>query len=172
MFNFFNNELIEWAMWLIFWVIFLLFHELGHAVMYRICTGDNNWKIDLGMGKPMFTVGKITVNSLFFFGGYCDCEKGVERKSHWLPISAGGILVNFSFVILCSLLLWQIGGIYEPSFYNIILPLINIAFFVNIGLFLFNAIPMVYPVGIRPGPNDGMSIVLFIYRHIRGRKGE
>ncbi|RTQ92261.1 hypothetical protein [Lysinibacillus telephonicus] len=85
---------------LIIFPLTIFIHELGHAFFLKIFKIPFN-KIILGIGKELFSINKIQINTYYFLGGGCDYS--LTNRVHWFKyflFSFGGILFNIISVCL------------------------------------------------------------------------
>jgi len=142
----------------LYFFIFILLHELGHAAFYRMVSGSNGWKITMGIGKPIFQSDRFVINSWFMMGGSC-LSPGISKhiKLHRVLVSSGGFLVNTLLAILFYIF-WQ-QSLLDGTIHNLIPQLLNIAMQFNVFLALTAIVPIVYPFGPARGKaSDGLRI--------------
>jgi len=154
------NTTINAVLWIVIMIGSTFFHEVGHIMMYRAFSNDKNWRIELGVGRPLFTFKKITINSFFMISGLALVPKAYFSKMHTSKIPLllfylGGVFFNIILVILIFLIARQAV---EP----IILAILNIAANVNIILVVITLIPVEYPFWGKPRPSDGLQILRII----------
>ncbi|MBM7578643.1 site-2 protease family protein [Jeotgalibacillus terrae] len=72
-------------------------HEAGHAAFARAFGGKVE-KIEIGIGDPLFAVGKyIQVNKVFFMMGMLRYDNNLDQDRHKIRLSfvaLGGVLFN------------------------------------------------------------------------------
>jgi len=135
----------------------VLMHELGHMIAYRAFTKNDDWKIKIGSGKPIFTIGKFTINSIFMWSGVFIPSKRVEGKAHLILYHLGGVLMNLVAVALRYILMFILDFTYTP-FFEMILRLSVSA---NMWCIILALIPCKYPswMGIVRGyESDGIKV--------------
>ena len=149
------NTTINALLWIVIITGTTFFHEVGHIVMYRAFSNDKNWRIELGVGRPLFTFKKITINSFFMIYGYVYVSKIPTSKIPLLLFYLGGVFFNIILLVLVFLIARQ-------SVEPIILDILNIAANVNIFLVVTALIPIEYPLFKEPLPSDGLRILRII----------
>ncbi|WP_039043462.1 site-2 protease family protein [Sporosarcina sp. ZBG7A] len=89
----------------IFQPINVFIHENGHAFFVKIF-GGNVFKIEIGIGEPLFNIGIIQVNKQFFMFGICRCEynptdpSSLNEKVKFSLIALGGIIFNLMTILI------------------------------------------------------------------------
>ena len=149
----------------ILWVLaFLstLLHEAGHALGYRIATGDRHWHIRVGWGKRLLHTKRMTVKLLPFDGYFTPLEKDkIDTTAKLIAILAGGPAASLLLVV--GLLLLKSGGL---SFRSVVFAagavesFISIALYINLAVLLMSLIPTHYFYGESKGvETDGLQIL-------------
>lgn len=137
---------------LIFIIIFapmsLLCHELGHAIVARICHADH-MMIVTGSGKVRFkwTIGRLKwiIRTSIIFPIYTISERElVFSTREQMSISLGGPLING--LLMCGFILVQLYVFPHPS--------IQLAIAFNAWLWIVNCIP--FKIGQKQ--SDGYTI--------------
>lgn len=137
-------------------LITILFHELGHVLMYVLFYGENDWYIDLGIGNfKLFTIGRFNVYALMISGyAYWKITKKYN-KLKYIMLYSGGFIVNLIFIILFGIL--RNNDFINSEYIN---GCINFLFYTNFYQFLGTITPM----KIGNYSSDGM----WIFRNLRG----
>ena len=97
------------AVWSVLIFISTFFHELGHAIMYRLFSGGKDWKIILGSGRTIFAGKRLIINVWFILGGWVTWPDISAPKFHRILWYSGGFLFNIALAVLFFMLL-QISG--------------------------------------------------------------
>ena len=148
-------------MWmLVFLSVFL--HEAGHALGYRIVTGDRDWHIRVGSGKKLLNTRKLTVKLLPFDGCFMPSGKNMtDTAAKRIAMLSGGPAV--SLILTAALLAVRLGGM---SLHSEIITAEAVEFFVraalSINLFILiqSLIPAHYFYGELKGmETDGLQII-------------
>lgn len=76
-------------------------HELGHGFFAKLFGGKVH-KIEVGIGEPLFSIGKLQVNKQFFIMGYCrfDSQLANHSKIKLSLILLGGVIFNMITILL------------------------------------------------------------------------
>lgn len=155
------------ALWLLFFLSTLL-HEAGHALGYRIATGDGHWHIRVGSGKTLLDAGRLTVKLLPFDGCFVPSEKKrIDTTAKLIAMLSGGPAV--SLILAAVLLTARLGGISPHS--EVITPaaieaFLNIALFINMFTLILALIPAHYFHGeIKGMETDGLQIINALRSH-------
>lgn len=149
------------ALWALLFLS-VLFHEAGHALGYRIATGDGHWRIRVGWGKNLLDTKRLTVNLLPFDGCFSPSAKDrINTAAKRIAILAGGPAA--SLLLAVGLLPFKLGGVsFRPE---VIAPsameaLINAALAMNLGILVMSLIPAHYFFGEVKGlETDGLQII-------------
>ena len=151
------------------WLLCLLsvmFHELGHALGYRISGGKAGWKVIAGSGPRMISLRKIIFCPIPV-GGYF--IPGEEPKTNRGKITtlAGGPLVSLLQAVLYGAAYFCIPGRIQPesSLYGILFPVSRFLMFFNFFQFLLTAVPVRYRLVCRGQESDGLQVVRVLKRH-------
>lgn len=155
------------ALWLLSALSSFL-HEAGHALGYRIATGDRHWHIRVGWGKRLLNTKRLTVNLLPFDGFFTPLgEKTIDTTAKLIAVLAGGPAVSLLLVI--GLLLLRFGGI---SFHSEILApgvietFLNSALSINAVILILSLLPIHYFHGeIKGVETDGLQIIHAVRNH-------
>ena len=158
------------ALWALCFLSTLL-HELGHALGYRIATGDGRGHIRVGSGKALLDTRRLTVKLLPFDGCFTPPEDGrIDTRAKLIAVLAGGPAA--SLILAAALLPLKLGGIplhSEVFADGAIESLVNSAFFINLFILILTLIPAHYFYGEARGmETDGLQIL----NAIRGRGKE
>lgn len=78
-------------------------HEMGHAIGYMITAKDNNWSIQLGIGKKLFTIKKFTFCLVPFSGYFMPSGQKSLSKNQTIAMCIGGPIANIFLLILLYL---------------------------------------------------------------------
>ena len=148
---------------LLIWLLCLLsvlFHELGHALGYRVSTGKTGWKVIAGSGPKLLSISKL-VFCLIPAGGYFIPDEETETDREKLMMLVGGPLVSLLQAILYVIISFCIKKHVQPesSLYEILFPVSNFLLYFNFFQFLFTAIPVRYRIVCRGSESDGLQIV-------------
>ena len=138
----------------LFLMFSILFHELGHLSGYKIKTKSNDWIIQLGTGKELFSTKRLRYHAIPIGGAFL-FEHGLKTKKEQLLMSAGGPIFTAIFIILLFILQRHpLGYISNDA----IVWMRNY----NLWMLFFSLIPMKYPafLGIdEVKVSDGMAIL-------------
>ena len=148
---------------LLIWLLCLLsvlFHELGHALGYRICTGKAEWKVIAGSGPKMIGASKY-IFRLIPAGGYFIPEEEPKTDKAKIITLAGGPSVSLLQAILYGIIRFCILEYVRPgsSFHGILLSVSTFLLYFNFFQFIFTVIPIRYRVVCRGFESDGLQIV-------------
>ncbi|WP_025783397.1 site-2 protease family protein [Sporosarcina sp. D27] len=89
----------------IFQPLNVFIHEHGHAFFVKIF-GGKVYKIEIGIGDPLFKIGSLQVNKQFFMFGICRGEYNspdstlLIEKIKLSLIALGGIIFNLATILL------------------------------------------------------------------------
>ena len=144
----------------------VLFHELGHALGYRISDGKAGWKVGVGSGPKMFSASRYT----FFLipaGGYFIPDEAPETNKAKIFTYAGGPVVSLLQAVLYSVFCFCIYSFVRPesSLREILLWISRFVLFFNFFQFLFTIIPIRYRVVCRGFDSDGLQILHTLKQH-------
>ena len=144
----------------LFWLILFfstLLHELGHAALFWLSTGDGKWNIRVGSGKTLLDTKRLCVKLFPIDGFFRPLERRAFTKAQAVATLSGGPLV--SLLLTVGLFLLSRLDFDEDLFLNI-QSLVVWAFYVNAGIFLWSALPVPYFWGeMRGEPSDGLQIL-------------
>ena len=148
---------------LLIWLLCLisvLFHELGHALGYRISGGKAGWRVIAGSGPEIIETSKY----IFCFipaGGYFLPEEETKTNKEKLMMLAGGPVVSLLQAVLYWAVCFCIFSFVQPesSLWEILFPTSKFLVFYNFFQFLFTFIPIRYRVVCRGFESDGLQIV-------------
>ena len=148
---------------LLIWLLCLLsvlFHELGHALGYRICTGKTKWKVIAGSGPKMIGASKY-IFCLIPAGGYFIPEEEPETNKAKTITLAGGPSVSLLQAILYGIIRFCILEYVRPesSFHGSLLYVSTFLLYFNFFQFFFTIIPIRYRVICRGFESDGLQII-------------
>lgn len=141
-------------------LISVLFHELGHALGYRISGGKAGWRVIAGSGPEIIETSKY-IFCLIPAGGYFLPEEETKTNKEKLMMLAGGPVVS----LLQAVLYWAVCFCFfsfvqpESSLWEILFPTSKFLVFYNFFQFLFTVIPIRYRVVCRGFESDGLQIV-------------
>lgn len=138
----------------LFLMFSILFHELGHLSGYKITIKSNDWIIQLGTGKELFSTKRLRYHAIPIGGAFL-FDSGLNTKKGQLLMCAGGPI--FTAVLLILLFILQrhpLGYVSNDA----IVWMRNY----NLLTLFFTLIPMKYPacLGIDDVKvTDGMAIL-------------
>ena len=138
-----------------------LFHELGHALAYKLATGDGHWHIRVGWGKRLLTTKALTVNLLVFDGLFIPSEKTIDTKGKRITTLLGGPVASL-VPFLGFLVLRLRGGSFQSDLFadGVLEFFLNYAFFLNLFILLLAVAPIHYFHGeVRGLESDGLQII-------------
>ena len=148
------------ALWFLTFLSTLL-HELGHALAYKLATGDRHWHIRVGWGKRLLNTKALTVNLLVFDGLFIPGEKKIDTNRKRITTLLGGPAA--SLVLFLVLLILRIGGVSSQSDLladGVLEFFLNYAFFLNLFILLLAVAPIHYFHGeVRGLESDGLQII-------------
>ncbi len=149
------------ALWALAFLSVLL-HEAGHALGYRIATGDRHWRIRVGSGKKLLDTGRLTVKLLPFDGCFIPSEENkMDTAAKRIAMLAGGPAV--SLIITAVLLTAKAGGISPRSEViasDAIGAFVSSALFFNLFILILALIPARYFFGeVKGMETDGLQMI-------------
>ena len=141
-------------------LISVLFHELGHALGYRISGGKAGWRVIAGSGPEIIETSKY-IFCLIPAGGYFLPEEETRTNKEKLMMLAGGPVVSLLQAVLYWAVCFCIFNFVQPesSLWEILFPTSKFLVFYNFFQFLFTVIPIRYRVVCRGFESDGLQIV-------------
>ena len=141
-------------------LISVLFHELGHALGYRISGGKAVWRVIAGSGPEIIETSKY-IFCLIPAGGYFLPEEEAKTNKEKLMMLAGGPVVSLLQAVLYWAVCFCIFSFVQPesSLWEILFPTSKFLMFFNFFQFLFTVIPIRYRVVCRGFESDGLQIV-------------
>lgn len=141
-------------------LISVLFHELGHALGYRISGGKAGWRVIAGSGPEIIETSKY-IFCLIPAGGYFLPEEETRTNKEKLMMFAGGPVVSLLQAVLYWAVCFCIFSFVQPesSLWEILFPTSKFLVFYNFFQFLFTVIPIRYRVVCRGFESDGLQIV-------------
>ena len=141
-------------------LISVLFHELGHALGYRISGGKAGWTVIAGSGPEIIETSKY-IFCLIPAGGYFLPEEETKTNKEKLMMLAGGPVVSLLQAVLYWAVCFCIISFVQPesSLWEILFPTSKFLVFYNFFQFLFTVIPIRYRVVCRGFESDGLQIV-------------
>ena len=141
-------------------LISVLFHELGHALGYRISGGKAGWRVIAGSGPEIIETSKY-IFCLIPAGGYFLPEEETKTNKEKLMMLAGGPVVSLLQAVLYWAVCFYIFSFVQPesSLWEILFPTSKFLVFYNFFQFLFTVIPIRYRVVCRGFESDGLQIV-------------
>ena len=141
-------------------LISVLFHELGHALGYRISGGKAGWSVIAGSGPEIIETSKY-IFCLIPAGGYFIPEEETKTNKEKLMMLAGGPVVSLLQTVLYWAVCFCIFSFVQPesSLWEILFPTSKFLVFYNFFQFLFTVIPIRYRVVCRGFESDGLQIV-------------
>ena len=150
-------------------LISVLFHELGHALGYRISGGKAGWRVIAGSGPEIIETSKY-IFCLIPAGGYFIPEEETKTNKEKLMMLAGGPVVSLLQAVLYWAVCFCIFSFVQPesSLWEIQFPTSKFLVFYNFFQFLFTVIPIRYRVVCRGFESDGLQIV----RVLKNKKRE
>lgn len=148
---------------ILIWLLCLLsvlFHELGHALGYRISGGKAEWKVGVGSGPKMFSLSRFTFRLIPAGGFFVPGEEPKTKKGKILMYAGGPFVSLLQAVLYWVVYFCVLRGI-QPgsSLSGILLPASSFLLYFNFFQFLFTIIPMRYRVVCRGFESDGLQIV-------------
>lgn len=144
-----------------------LLHEFGHAVGYKLATGDKHWHIRVGWGKRLLNTKALTVNLFVFDGLFTPSEKKIDTKAKLIMTLLGGPV--FSLLLVAGLLALKFCGLsFQSDFFadGAIEFFLSIALFINLCILVLSVAPIHYFHGeVKGMETDGLQIIHAIRRH-------
>ncbi len=152
----------------------VLLHELGHALGFRIGAGKKPWRVLVGSGPELFTVGRFTAY-LIPVGGFflpVDRDEPQTKKGKILML-LGGPLASLLLAALFFVLRFFVfvPDAAKGALYGMLVYLITFLLLYNFLQFLVTALPIRYRVVCRGMISDGRQIVR-VLRNKDASKGE
>ena len=141
-------------------LISVLFHELGHALGYRISGGKAGWTVIAGSGPEIIKTSKY-IFRLIPAGGYFLPEKEAKTNKQKLVMLAGGPVVSLLQAVLYWAVCFCIFSFVQPesSLWEILFPTSKFLVFYNFFQFLFTVIPIRYRVVCKGYESDGLQVI-------------
>ena len=141
-------------------LISVLFHELGHALGYRISGGKAGWRVIAGSGPEIIETSTY-IFCLIPAGGYFLPEEETKTNKEKLMMLAGGPVVSLLQAVLYWAVCFCIFSFAQPEsgLFDILFPTSKFLVFYNFFQFLFTVIPIRYRVVFRGFESDGLQIV-------------
>lgn len=82
----------------IFFPICTMVHELGHAFFIKLW-GWKVKKIQIGWGDTLISIGRLSINKIFFISGATSYERPDKvSKTKWAIVLLGGVIFNGFFI--------------------------------------------------------------------------
>lgn len=145
------------------WVVFFLStfaHELGHALVYMLITGNTHWHIRIGSGKSLLKTQHFTIKLAVFDGVFETKEDRMESKTAILTLLGGPL---FSMILVGILLYTRVKIVTFDSAIissEAILFISSLSLFVNTCILLYSLAPIHYFWGeIKGKESDILQIV-------------
>lgn len=160
-------SIFVFALWVLCFLSILL-HEVGHALGYRIATGDRQWRIRVGSGRKLLDTKRLTVKLLPFDGCFMPTEKNkMDTTAKRIAMLSGGPAV--SLILVAGLLLLRFGGIplqSEVISSSAIESFVSSALSINLFTLILAVIPTHYFHGeVKGMETDGLQIINAIQSH-------
>ena len=148
---------------ILIWLLCLLsvlFHELGHALGYRISDWKAEWKVFAGSGPAIISTPRF-IFRLFPAGGYFVPKEDAKTNRGKVIMLAGGPSVSLLLTVLYGLIHFCILRVIQPesTLYDILFPVSNFLLFFNFFQFIFTVIPIRYRIVCRGFESDGLQII-------------
>lgn len=150
----------------VYWLVFFLSafaHELGHALVYILITGNTHWHIRVGSGKSLLKTQHFTIKLAAIDGEFNTNEDSMESKTAILTLLGGPLL---SLILVGILLYTRLNIVTFDSVIfasEAILSILNLSLFVNISILLYTLAPVHYFWGeIKGMESDILQIVHII----------
>ncbi len=148
---------------LLIWLLCLIsvfFHELGHALGYRISTGKAEWKIIAGSGPKIISTPQY-VFRLIPVGGYFVPGEDAKTNKEKIMMLAGGPAMSLLLTVLYGIIRFCMIGLiqHESSLYEILFTVSSFLLAFNFFQFIFTAIPIRYRIVCKGFESDGLQIV-------------
>ena len=141
-------------------LISVLFHELGHALGYRISGGKAGWRVIAGSGPEIIETSKY-IFCLIPAGGYFLPEEETKTNKEKLMMLAGGPVVSLLQAVLYWAVCFCIFSFVQPEsgLFEILFPTSKFLMYFNFFQFLFTVVPMRYRVVCRGNESDGLQVI-------------
>ncbi|MBP3412350.1 MAG: hypothetical protein J6K89_03745 [Oscillospiraceae bacterium] len=152
------------------WVVFFLStfaHELGHALVYMLITGNTHWHIRIGSGKCLLRTQRFSIKLAVFDGVFEPKEDGMELKKAILTLLGGPL---FSLILVGILLYTRLKIV---TFGSVIISLeairfiSSLALFVNTSILLYSLAPIHYFWGETKGMESDILRIVHIIKSKR-----
>ena len=152
------------------WMVFFLSafaHELGHALVYMLITGNTHWHVRVGFGKSLLKTQHFTIKLAVFDGEFEAKEDRMELKPAILTLLGGPL---FSLILVGILLYTRLNiGTFDSVVISseTILFILNLSLFVNICILLYALAPIHYFWGEMKGMESDILQIVHIIKSKR-----
>jgi|GEM_PF-921175 len=167
------NFLLNTALIVVVISIFLVVHQWGHALMYRLLIRNKNYVMTIGAGEPMIRLPRLIINRWFFVGGKIDWDQTQGKRWQHILIHLAGPMINGLFLLLITFATPILAGFISDYSRagDFIYAIIFAAFRANMLIAIITILPIVYPYGIKEGMiSDGMKV--FLQLRYGGKKAQ
>ena len=154
------------------WMVFFLSmfaHELGHAVVYMLITGNihTSWHLRVGSGKSLLKTKHFSIKLAVFDGVFEPEEDRMESKTAILTLLGGPL---FSLIVVGILLYTRLNiATFDPMFISseAITSILNLSLSVNTSILLCSLAPMRYFWGEVKGEESDILRIVHIVKSKR-----
>ena len=154
----------------VYWLVFFISafaHEMGHALVYMLITGNTHWHIRIGSGKSLLKTQRFTIKLAVFDGAFETKEDSMESKTAILTLLGGPL---FSLILVGILLYTRLNIVTFDSAIissEAIISILNKSLFVNTGILLYTLAPIHYFWGEMKGMESDILQIVHIIKSKR-----
>ena len=152
------------------WVVFFLstfVHELGHALVYMLITGNTHWHIRVGSGKSLLKTQHFSIKFAVFDGAFEPEEDRMESRSAILTLLGGPLfsLILVGILLYTRLKIVTFGSVIISS--EAIRFISSLALFFNTSILLYSLAPIHYFWGETKGMESDILRIVHIIKSKR-----
>ena len=129
------------SLWCIHFVS-LFVHELGHAAGYILGTKDNNWMIEIGLGKKIIETSRFRINLFPTSGDFYPKNEQYSSKKEIILMLLGGPIASLLSAVILVIIKFTVK-IEASAFLSLTALnfLLNYALVNNLILFITSSLP-------------------------------